>query len=97
MLPKDRRPVHPGEIIRYEYLVPYKMTQQQLADAIGVTRVRVNEIILGKRSVSTDTAYRLAKFFNTTPDFWINLQVNLDMWITLQSHKQEYENIKSVA
>ncbi len=97
MLPKDRKPVHPGEIIRYEYLVPYKMTQQQLADAIGVTRVRVNEIILGKRSVSTDTAYRLAKFFNTTPDFWINLQVNLDMWITLQSHKQEYENIKSVA
>ena len=52
MLPKDRRPTHPGEIIRYEYLEPFKMTQQQLTYAIGVTRVRINEIILGKRSVT---------------------------------------------
>jgi len=97
MLPKDRRPTHPGEIIRYEYLEPFKMTQQQLADSIGVTRVRINEIILGKRSITPDTAFRLAKFFNTTADFWITLQMNVDMWDTLQSHKKEYENIKSVA
>ena len=97
MLPKERRPTHPGDIIRYEYLEPYKMTQQQLADAIGVTRVRINEIILGKRSITPDTAFRLAKFFNTTADFWITLQMNVDMWDTLQSHKKEYENIKSVA
>ena len=97
MIPKDRKPTHPGEIIRYEYLEPYKMTQQQLADAIGVTRVRINEIILGKRSVTLDTAFRLGKFFKTTADFWINLQMNVDMWETLQSHKKEYDNIKSVA
>ena len=48
MLPENRRPVHPGEIIREEYLEPLNMTQQQLADALGVTRVRINEIILGK-------------------------------------------------
>ena len=97
MLPKNRRPTHPGEIIRYEYLEPYNMTQQQLADAIGVTRVRINEIILGKRSITPDTAFRLAKFFNTTADFWITLQIHVDMWDTLQSNKKEYDNIKSVA
>jgi addiction module HigA family antidote len=97
MLPKNRRPIHPGEIIRFEYLEPLNLTQQKLADAIGVTRVRINEIILGKRSVTPDTAFRLAKFFNTTPDFWINLQMNVDMWDTLQTHKNEYNKIRGVA
>ena len=97
MLPKNRRPIHPGEIIRFEYLEPLNLTQQKLADAIGVTRVRINEIILGKRSVTPDTAFRLAKFFNTTPDFWINLQMNVDMWDTLKTHKNDYNKIRSVA
>lgn len=97
MLPKNRRPIHPGEIIRFEYLEPLNLSQQKLADAIGVTRVRINEIILGKRSVTPDTAFRLAKFFNTTPDFWINLQMNIDMWDTLQTHKNEYNKIRGVA
>ena len=96
MLPKSRRPIHPGEIIRFEYLEPFNLTQQKLADAIGVTRVRINEIILGKRSVTPDTAFRLAKFFNTTPDFWINLQMNVDMWNTLKTHKNDYNKINSV-
>lgn len=97
MLPKNRRPIHPGEIIKYEYLEPLNMTQQQLADGIGVTRVRINEIVLGKRAMTPDTAFRLAKYFNTTPDFWINLQVNVDMWDTFQSHQKEYENINTLA
>ena len=97
MLPEKRRPTHPGEIIRYEYLEPYRMTQQQLADSIGVTRVRINEIILGKRSITPDTAFRLAKFFKTSADFWISLQMNVEMWDTLQSHKKDYEKIISVA
>ena len=97
MLPTDRQPKHPGEILRYEFLEPLQMTQQKLADALGIIRVRVNEIILCKRSVTTDTAYRLSKFFNTTPEFWINLQTNRDMWNTLQSHKKEYEKIKTAA
>lgn len=96
MLPKSRRPSHPGEILRYEFLEPLNLTQQQLAHAIGVTRVRINEIILGKRSISPDTAFRLAKFFNTTPEFWIGLQTNVDMWDTLQSHKSEYKKIKAI-
>ncbi|MBN1407695.1 MAG: HigA family addiction module antidote protein [Calditrichaceae bacterium] len=97
MLPKNRRPIHPGEIIRYEYLQPLNLTQQKLADALDITRVRINEIILGKRSITLDTAFRLSRFFNTTPDFWINLQMNVDMWDTLQQNKKEYDKIKSVA
>jgi addiction module HigA family antidote len=94
MLPKNRQPTHPGEIIRYEYLDELNMTQQQLANSIGITRVRINEIILGKRSITPDTAFRLAKFFNTTPEFWIGLQTNFDMWNTLQKRKKEYETIQ---
>ena len=96
MLPKNRRPIHPGEILKYEFLKPLNMTQQQLADAIGVTRVRINEIILGKRAITPDTAFRLGKFLNTTPDFWIGMQIDLDMWDTLQKFKDEYEKIHSV-
>ena len=69
MLLKNRRPTHPGEILRYEFLKPLNLTQRQLSDSIGLTRVRINELILGKRSLTPDTAFRLAKFFNTTPDF----------------------------
>jgi len=97
MLPKNRRPVLPGEIIRHEYLEPLNLTQQQLADTLGITRVRINEIILGKRSITPDTAFRLAKYFDTTPDFWLNLQMNVDMWDTLQNHHDEYEKIPRVA
>ena len=91
MLPKNKKPIHPGEILRYEYLEELNMTMQQLADAIGITRVRINGIVLGKRSVTPDTAFRLAKYFNTTPDFWMNLQNNYDMWKTLQKKKNEYD------
>jgi addiction module HigA family antidote len=97
MLPQHRRPTHPGEILKYEFLEPLKLTQQQLAEAIGVTRVRINEIILGKRSISPDTAFRLSKFLNTSPEFWINLQKNVDMWDTLQLHKKDYDQINSMA
>ncbi|NIQ04494.1 MAG: HigA family addiction module antidote protein, partial [Candidatus Korarchaeota archaeon] len=60
-------------MLRFEFLEPFKLTQQQLAGAIGITRVRINEIILGKRSITPDTAFRLAKFFDTTPEFWLRL------------------------
>lgn len=97
MLPKNRKPTLPGEILKFEFLEPLNMTQQQLADSLGITRVRVNEIISGKRSITPDTAFRLAKYFNTSPDFWLNLQLNVDMWDTLQQHRHEYEQIESIA
>jgi len=94
MLPKYRCPTPPGEIIKHEFLKPLNMTQKQLADAIGVTRVRINEIILGKRSVTPDTAFRLARYFNTTPEFWIGLQTDVQMWNTLNSNKSDYDQIR---
>ncbi|MEI6126380.1 MAG: HigA family addiction module antitoxin [Pseudomonadota bacterium] len=96
MLPKHRRPTTPGEILKYEYLEPLSLTQQQLASAIGVTRVRVNEIILGKRTITPDTAFRLAQYFKTTPDFWLGLQMDVDMWDTLEANKKEYIKIAPV-
>lgn len=93
MLPTHRRPITPGEILKSEFIEPHKLTRQQLADAIGVTRVRINEIITGKRSITPDTAFRLAKFFSTTPDFWLNLQQNVDTWDTLQANRDKYEKI----
>lgn len=94
MLPKKRRPTLPGEIIRYEFLEPLGITQKQLAEALGITRVRVNEIILGKRAVTPDTALRLSRFFNTSVEFWIGLQVDVDIWDTLKKHNSEYKKIK---
>ena len=55
--------------------------------------MRINEIILGKRALTPDTAFRLAKFFNTSPEFWINLQINVEMWDTLQNYHREYDQI----
>ncbi len=94
MLPKKRRPTLPGDIIRYEFLGPLGITQKQLAEALGITRVRVNEIILGKRAVTPDTALRLSRFFNTSVEFWIGLQMDVDIWDTLQEHNSEYKKIK---
>lgn len=96
MLPKNRRPTTPGEILKHEFLIPLGMSQKQLADAIGITRVRINEVILGKRAITPDTAFRLGQFFNTSPEFWIGLQTDVDMWDTLQSNLSEYSKISPV-
>lgn len=97
MLPRNRRPTHPGEILKYEFMESRGLTQQQLADAIGITRVRINEIIRAKRGVTPDTAFRLARYFGTTVEFWLNLQRNIDLWDTLQTHQSEYDRIQPVA
>lgn len=86
MIPKNRRPTSPGEILLHEFIEPLGLTRKQLADALGITRFRVNEIIRGKRGVTPDTAFRLSKFFGTT-----------DMWDTLSTHGNEYERIKPIS
>ena len=72
-------PVHPGEILRDEYLVPLGISVYELAIAIKVPRSRVNDIVLARRAVSTDTAMRLGRYFGTSPEFWINLQARYDL------------------
>jgi antitoxin HigA-1 len=71
--------IHPGEILRDDFLLPMKISVYALAHAIKVPRSRVNDIVLGRRGITADTAFRLARYFGTTPDFWINLQARYDL------------------
>ncbi len=72
-------PIHPGEILMEEFLEPLGISQYRLAKDISVSPRRINEIVHGKRSITADTALRLAKFFGTTERFWLNLQVRYDL------------------
>jgi antitoxin HigA-1 len=74
-------PVHPGEILLEEFLVPLGVSQYQLARAVGVAARRINEIVHGQRRISADTALRLARFFGTSERFWRNLQARYDLEI----------------
>jgi len=73
------RPIHPGEVLREEYLVPLKMTAHALAMALRLPAPRINEIVREKRAITPDTALRLARFFNSTAEFWMNLQSAYDL------------------
>jgi antitoxin HigA-1 len=73
------RPIHPGEILRAEFLVPLGMTAHALSQAIHVPATRVNDIVNGKRGVTADTALRLARYFGNSPEFWLNLQATHDL------------------
>jgi addiction module HigA family antidote len=76
----DKIPLsHPGRILLEELLEPLGLSQYRLAKDIGVPARRINEIVLGKRAVTADTALRLAKYFNMSPDFWLNLQTRYDL------------------
>lgn len=71
---KKLKPIHPGEILLEEFLNPMEISQYRLAKDINVPPRRINEIVLGKRSISADTALRLSKYFNLSEQFWMNLQ-----------------------
>lgn len=71
--------IHPGEILNEEFLVPMNITQYRLAKDISVSPRRINEIVHGTRAVTADTALRLGRYFNTTPQFWMNLQAHYDI------------------
>jgi len=76
-------PVHPGEVFLEEFLKPMSISQNRLALSIGVPARRINEIVLGKRAITADTALRLARFFGTSPQFWLGLQTDYDLDVTL--------------
>ena len=79
MKKKSLHPVHPGEVLLEEFLKPMEMSQNRLAMNLGVPARRINEIVLRKRRITADTALRLAKFFGTTPEFWLGLQSQYDL------------------
>jgi len=72
-------PVHPGEVLLEEFILPMNLSQNRLAIDIGVDARRINEIVLGKRAVTADTALRLSRFFGNSPQFWMGLQTQYDL------------------
>jgi len=72
-------PIHPGEVLLEEFILPMNLSQNRLAIDIGVDARRINEIVLGKRAVTADTALRLSRFFGNSPQFWLGLQSQYDL------------------
>lgn len=79
MVIKKLKPVHPGEILQHEFIEPLDLNQNKLAKALCVPPRRINEIVLGKRSITADTALRLSRYFNNTPQFWLGLQMDYEL------------------
>jgi addiction module HigA family antidote len=82
MTRKKYTPIHPGEILLEEFLMPMNLTQYRLAKDIGVAPRRINEIVHGSRAITADTALRLATYFGTSERFWMNLQARYDLEVT---------------
>ncbi len=93
-IPAHREPTHPGEILLEEFLIPMGITQRELSKAIHVPYQRVNEIVNKRRGVSPSTSLRLAKFFRTSEDFWVNLQLKWDLYRAKQADAKELKTIK---
>lgn len=86
MLPENRIPTHPGRILLHEFLEPAGMTQKGLAEHLGVPIQRINELVRGKRGITPDTAWLLAQAFDTSPEFWMNLQSAHELSAAKPSH-----------
>lgn len=78
----DFAPVHPGEVLREEFLKPLGMSQYALAKALSVSQVRISEIVNGRRAISAEIALRLSRYFGTTAEFWIDMQSTYDLELT---------------
>jgi antitoxin HigA-1 len=78
-------PIHPGEVLLEEFIKPLKLSQNRLAIEIGVDARRINEITLGTRSVTADTALRLARYFGVSPQFWLGLQAEYDLDVAMEN------------
>ena len=83
---KKLEPISPGEILLEEFMRPLEISQNQLARDLGVNPARVHEIVHGRRGISAETALRLATYFRTTPEFWLNLQTRFDLKVAERSH-----------
>ena len=93
-IPTDREPTHPGEMLLKEFLLPTGMTQHALAGAIRVPYQRVNEVVRGRRGVTPSTALRLARFFGTSPGFWMNLQLRWDLYHAQRAEADQLRDIQ---
>lgn len=92
-----RRPTHPGEMLREEYMPELGLSVAALAKHLGVSRQSVNELVRERRSVSTDMALRLARLFGTSPQYWLNMQRNVDIWESLEIERDTIDAIQPLA
>jgi antitoxin HigA-1 len=89
-----RRPTHPGEMLREDFLSDYGLTASRLAEAVGVSRQSINELLRGRRAVSPEMALRLSRLFGNSPEFWLNAQRAVDLWDAAQAIKDNVKRIK---
>ena len=89
--------IHPGEILREEFMIPMGISQNKLAIELRIPVTRIGDIVNERRSITADTAVRLGVFFGTGPEFWTNLQSNYDLGMILRKNKDEYSAIRTYA
>lgn len=97
MIVISRKPTHPGEMLREEFLPDFGLTVAKTAELLHVSRQTVNELVRERRSVSADMAVLLARLFGTTPQYWLNMQRNVDLWDALDLHKDELLKVQPLA
>lgn len=85
----ERKPTHPGEMLREEFMPDFGISVAKLAELLKVSRQTVNELVRERRAVSADMALRLARVFGTTPQYWMNMQRNVDLWDSLDANEAE--------
>ena len=91
-------PLHPGEVLLEEFLKPMNISQNQLGRGLGVSARRINEIVHGKRSITADTALRLARYFDNSPQFWLGLQMDYDLDVEMDRFSSQIEKeVKKLA
>jgi antitoxin HigA-1 len=89
-----RRPTHPGEMLREDFMSDYGLTVTGLADAVGVSRQSINELLRARRAVSPEMALRLGRLFGNSPEFWMNAQRAVDLWEAFRAIQDEIGRIK---
>jgi antitoxin HigA-1 len=92
----ERRPTHPGEMLREDFLPDYGLTTSGLAEAIGVSRQSINELLHERRGISPAMALRLAKLFGNSPEFWLNAQRAVDLWDVAQAIQNDVTRISTL-
>ncbi len=92
-----RRPTHPGEMLREDFLPDYELTVNGLAEAIGVSRQSVNELLRERRAVSPEMALRLSRLFGNSPEFWLNAQRAVDLWEAGRAIREDVRRIRPLS